>query len=108
MPGNAAKKNEIPEAVRGILSSVLRRSGLDRDLARYGFVLHWPEIVGEAIAARTKPECIRNGALVIRVTDSTWAQELSLQKSVILGRLQKFLADDQIVTDVRFYVTGSV
>lgn len=94
------------ERVEGVLRSALKGAGLDKEIARYSFVLHWPEIVGEKIAARTRPECIRNRALVVKVPDSYWAQELSFQKQVILKRLQRFIRSDEIVEDVMFYVAG--
>ncbi len=89
-----------------VLKSVLKSSGLDREIARYRFVLHWEEIVGSNIAKKSKPECLRNNALVVRVADSSWAQELSFQKEVILSRLKRFLNDNDIVDDMQFYVGG--
>lgn len=100
----AKKRAALPEAVHEVLRSALRRHGLDEEIARYRFVLHWEEIVGKAVADRTRPECIRRGALVVRVNNSAWAQELSFRKEVILHRLQQFLDDGQVVRDVRFYV----
>jgi len=90
--------------IQGVLQQALKHSGLDKDIARYTFVLKWPEVVGKEIALRTRPECIRGDTLVIRVINSAWAQELSFQKSVIIKRLANFLARDEIVKDVHFYV----
>lgn len=99
-------RRKAPERIQSILSLALRKSGLDRDIARYNFVLHWKEIVGEDVAERTRPECFRNGALVVRVADSAWAQELSFQKESILKRLKKFMGDPCDVSDVQFYVAA--
>jgi predicted nucleic acid-binding Zn ribbon protein len=98
-----------PAAIQAVLSSALSKFGLDKEIARYEFVLRWPEIVGQGIAARTKPECIRNGALVVRVCNSAWCQELSFRKDAILQRLNKMAAatgsgDQELVHDVQFYV----
>lgn len=97
------RKNS-PEKVQKVLSMALKKFGLDKDIARYKFVLHWPEIVGADVAQRTRPECFRNGALVVRVSTSSWAQELSFQKEAILRRLKMFVDADMIVDDVQFYV----
>ena len=102
----APKKENNFESVKKILLKTLRKAGLENDIARYRFVLHWDEIVGEEIAKRARPDCIRNGALFIRVSDPAWAQELTFQKDIILSRLKKFLERDDIVKDVRFYVGG--
>lgn len=108
--GSALRKDhtKTPETIEKILQSVLKRHGLDQEILRYRFVLYWKEIVGEEIAKRAHPECIKNGCLVVRVKDSAWAQELSFQKQVILSRLKKHLAekDRASLHDVIFYVTG--
>ena len=97
-----------PTAVETILSNALKQAGLDERIARYDFVLHWPQIVGEEIAKRTRPECIRGRCLVVRVIDSVWAQELSFQKQVILKRLQRFVDAEPGVKDISFYVAGQL
>ena len=90
--------------VQSVLSRALKRYGLDRNIARYQFVLHWKDIVGEDIAKRSKPDSLRNGTLVVSVSSSAWAQELSFYKGVILQRLKKFIGDSEVVEDVRFRV----
>jgi predicted nucleic acid-binding Zn ribbon protein len=99
-------RKAAPVVAQQVLQSALAKLGLDKEIARYKFVLHWTEIVGEEIAQRAKPECIKNRALVVRVTDSAWAQELSFQKKVILTRLKRFLDAGDMVDDVIFYVVG--
>lgn len=89
-----------------ILAKVLRRSGLDQKLAKYQFIEFWPQIVGKAIAERAKPEAIRNKVLIVRVENSSWAQELSFQKKIIQTRLNNFLGAEQAVSDIHFYVSG--
>lgn len=103
---NTAKREPLknPKEINSILSSILEKYGLQDKITKYKFIEHWEDIVGLEIAKRTKPECIRSGALVIRVTSSTWAQELSFHKDIILKKLKKFLADDDCVTELRFYV----
>ncbi|MBN8548583.1 MAG: DUF721 domain-containing protein [Deltaproteobacteria bacterium] len=100
----ALVRRSSPEKIQQVLTSALRKFGLDKDIARYKFVLHWREIVGADVAERTRPECFRNGALVVRVSTSTWAQELSFQKEAILRRLRNFVDAETVVNDVQFYV----
>ena len=105
-PPKSIKRKPQPALLRGILGKTLEKFGLDKDIARYQFVLHWREIMGPDLAARATPECIRNGTLVVRVASSAWAQELSFQKHVILHRLNKFMDGDVVLQDVMFYVAG--
>ncbi|NMC64490.1 MAG: DUF721 domain-containing protein [SAR324 cluster bacterium] len=93
-----------PTAVEDILNSALKRFGLDEKIARYSFVSKWPEIVGEEIAKRSKPECIRGKCLVVKVIDSVWAQELSFHKQAIITRLKRHLKDKDLLEDVAFHV----
>lgn len=94
-------------AAQLVLQQALRAVGLDHQIARYEFVLRWPEIVGAEIAKRTRPECIRNNTLVIRVASSVWAQELSFQKEIILRRLRRLYPEHDMVHDIHFYVAGN-
>ena len=91
-----------------VLTRTLAQYGIEEKLTRYRFVLHWDEIVGPEIAKRTRPECVRGDSLVVRVSDSAWAQELSFQKHVILSRLSKFLERGHVVRDIKFYVSGDI
>lgn len=86
--------------VKGILSKALSIKGLDRKIERYGFILHWKEIVGEGLAAVCKPECISGKTLLLRVAHSAWAQEITFQKPVILQRLRPFLRRGDFVDDI--------
>jgi len=101
---NVRPRRRDPIAAEKVLALALKKYGIDKDIARYKFVLHWKEIVGEEIAKRTRPECIRKDALVVRVANSAWAQELGFQKDVILARLKRFLSHETAVSDIQFYV----
>lgn len=97
------KRGQISR-VEGILDGALSRYGIKKDLERYRFVLYWKNIVGDELAKRSRPECLRGGALVVRVPSSAWAQELSFHKSEIIKRLQPYLSPSDTVDDVRFQV----
>ena len=101
------RKRRYPQAIGNVIASTLKRFGIDKDVARYEFVLHWREIMGEQIADRSRPEALDHGLLTVRVCNSEWAQELVFQKQIILSRLNRFLAESRtavIVQDVRFIV----
>jgi len=90
-----------PEALSKIIDLAFSRFGLNGEINKYKFVLHWAEIVGQEIAKRSRPEYIKGSTLVVKVTDSAWSQELSFHKKVIISRLNKFLGKDEIA-DVLF------
>jgi predicted nucleic acid-binding Zn ribbon protein len=92
--------------VRAILSAVLTHRGLDKRVERYEFILHWPEIVGERLAEVSKPEYIRDKALVVQVLHPAWAQELTMIKPVLLESLAQYLKPGDIVRDMVFRVAA--
>lgn len=65
--------------------------GRTRTLADSGRIdrERWRGIVGERVAARTRPGTIRDGTLTVYVASSVWAQELSLLSTAILDRLRE-------------------
>ena len=90
--------------IKAILSKALARHGLDKKVERYEFILHWPEIVGETIASISKPECIMNRALIVRVVHSAWAQELAFMKPVLIQKISPYLKKGDFVDDIIFRV----
>ncbi len=52
-------------------------------------LLAWEKYVGPTTLRHAKAEKIRNGTLIVKVTDSLWAQELSLLKQSILDRYKR-------------------
>ncbi len=90
--------------VTSILSRVLAYRGLDKKVERYAFILRWHEIVGERLAEVSKPEYIRNKALIVRVLHPAWAQELAMIKPVLLESLAHYLQPGDVVRDMVFRV----
>jgi hypothetical protein len=90
--------------VKGVLSKVLAKKGLEKKVERYGFVLYWSDIVGEQLAQVSRPECISRRALIVRVSHSTWAQELAFMKPVLLAKLAHYLMPGDIVEDMIFRI----
>ncbi len=61
----------------------------------------WRDIVGDRVAARSKPLSLERGTLLLRVQSSLWAQELSLLAPMVKeGLLQRGIH----VQNIRFSV----
>jgi hypothetical protein len=65
----------------------------------------WADVVGPAVAARTRPAGVRNGILTIWTAGSAWSAELSFLEPSILANLQSIVPDAG-VTRVRFSVAS--
>jgi predicted nucleic acid-binding Zn ribbon protein len=78
-------------------ASLAVRQALERSAPRTGLAAAqtaWREAVGEAIAAEAEPVAERDGVLTVRCRSATWAQELSLMETEVLGRLAGVLGED--------------
>ena len=64
----------------------------------------WPEIVGDKLASKCRPDRFTRGTVWVAVSGSSWAQELRMMKEIILGRLQDMAQSDSLFLDVRFGV----
>ncbi len=76
-----------------LLDSLLQGWGLDERLHQYRAVLLWDDVVGPQIAARTRPERIRDGVLEVCVDQPVWMQQLQLLKPQLLAKLNRQLGD---------------
>ncbi|HEY7134845.1 MAG TPA: DUF721 domain-containing protein [Acidimicrobiia bacterium] len=60
----------------------------------------WPELVGDAIAAHSRPQSVRRRVLTVAVDSAPWATQLRYLESEIVARLGASLGVD-VVTGVR-------
>ena len=94
--------NRKLESSSNILDKTLKRVRLKKQSDKYSAFPLWKEIVGEQISEISFPEKIsRERVLVVRVIDSVWAQELSLQKETIVDKIHKTNTGASI-EDIRF------
>ena len=91
------------EKLGEILKKSLKRLDLSPKLEEYGVWPIWNEIVGATIARNAQPEKIRNGTLFVKVSSSTWMQELQYMKEMISQKLNQSLAKD-VVKNIFFFV----
>jgi predicted nucleic acid-binding Zn ribbon protein len=88
--------------VGGIVRSWEKRSGgpIER------IIICWPDVVGQAIAANTRPFELDDKALIVEVRDTIWRDELArFYKGQILRKLNKSLGG-LFVRDLRFRVAA--
>lgn len=88
--------------VGSILKGALKKRHLTGELEKYEAFPLWEEIVGADIAKIATPEKISRGnVLVVRVLDSIYAQELTLQKTRLLDLLHQ-AAVGASIQDIKF------
>lgn len=61
----------------------------------------WSDAVGEVGYKNSKPYSLNHGVLNVTVKNSSWSQELTLQKRWVLKKLQTILGKE-LINDIRF------
>ena len=56
----------------------------------------WKKTLGKPIINNTEIKSFKNGIITVRVSNPVWRNELSLQKQIILEKLQKNQSDLKI------------
>jgi predicted nucleic acid-binding Zn ribbon protein len=76
-----------PRKLGEALDRVSRGLGLPPAAATARLVQAWPEVVGEAVAAHTRPRWVRDGVLSLAVDDPVWAAQLRWLEADLLARV---------------------
>lgn len=87
-----------------MLADALGRDEVIRAARARTALREWDKIVGPALADRSHPEKFERGTVWVAVAGSAWAQELRMQKEVILKRLRAQVGSESIFVDIRFGV----
>ena len=94
-------KSDTPKTLREAIGSTLDKLGLGSKLKEYDVVNAWPSIVGEQIANVAIAESIKDGKLFVRVSRSTWRNELTMLKKELITKINQTMNGD-IVKDIIF------
>lgn len=80
------------EFIAGILRSAGAEDGLREDQVR----AVWKELAGDFIARHAEPVSVKNGHLVLRVTQPAMRFHLEQMKPMLLARIRNHLGEDRI------------
>ena len=83
------------------IKNFLINTGLENGVNQQKALIIWPKIVGTKIAENTTAELVDFNVLTIKVKNSTWRNELYLEKDIILEKLNKELGPNTI-KELRF------
>jgi hypothetical protein len=87
------------DSVALVLDGLARRLGLESKLLESRLRREWPDIVGEQIAAHTRPDQIRFKKLLIHVRHSVWLHQLTFLKPTLLQKINA-AAGSPLVTEL--------
>ena len=83
------------------IQNFLKKSGLNSGVEQQEALKIWGETVGNKISKNTEPMSVKNGILVIKTTNPVWKQELQVQKTEIIKKLNNRLKKN-IIKEIRF------
>ena len=76
-----------PQPLEVALDRVARSLGAPSADALATIFGQWAELVGDAVAANSRPKSLTDGELVVAVDDPAWSTQLRLLEPVLLERL---------------------
>jgi predicted nucleic acid-binding Zn ribbon protein len=85
-----------PRKLGEALDRVSRGLGLPPAAATARLVQAWPDVVGEAVAAHTRPRWVRDGILSLVVDDPVWAAQLRWLEGDLLARVAEVTGPDVV------------
>jgi len=94
-------RGSSPKRLGDAIQSLLIGLGLQGKLKRYELLDRWPEIVGDQIAQVTKADHLEGDKLFVRVTRSTWRNELLFLKRDLIDKINASMKQE-IIKDIIF------
>ncbi len=83
------------------MGDLIRELGIGKTLSEYGVITRWSDVVGDRIAAVTRPERFEKGVLFVAVPSAPWRAELTLRRQEILDKINA-AAGGTVVREIRF------
>jgi predicted nucleic acid-binding Zn ribbon protein len=85
-----------PQRVGDILPGLFESLGIAGELAAQESLVRWAAVVGDRIAAVTRPSGVSSGVLFVEVRSSAWLSELNMMRHEILRRLNAGRGDGRV------------
>ena len=92
-----------PTPVGDVVDRVVQGLGAPAAKAFSTVFSHWAEVVGDQVAAHTRPLSLRGGRLVVAVEEPGWATQLRWLEADLLRRLEDACGAD-VVTAIEVRV----
>ncbi len=88
------------ESLQGVLNGLETQASWQKRRQFREVLQQWPDVVGMAVAAHTRPHSIQRGVLSVATASSAWAQNLLFERQRILQKLNQRLVSP--LSDIRF------
>lgn len=88
MPRTARRRVGGPRPVSEVIDSILSQPMLFRGVAVKKILNAWPSLVGDALAARSRPVLLKAGILLIAADSAPEAHSIQYLKMLIVERIR--------------------
>jgi predicted nucleic acid-binding Zn ribbon protein len=98
---NETRRTSDEAPLKDVIDRWLKAYRLDVKMKEMEIIDAWPEMMGKAVANRTRQLTIKNKTLYLKMDSAVMREELAYGKQVIIERINQ-KAGSQIITDVWF------
>jgi hypothetical protein len=87
--------------LKGLIDHFLKAYKLEGKMEEMNIINNWGELMGLAVANRTKRVLIQNKTLILEIDSSVMREELMAGRSLLIAKVNDF-AKKELITDVWF------
>ncbi len=89
------------KSLKEAIEQMLKVYKLKRKFNETALVLAWPEMMGKAVANRTKDIFIREKKLFVRIESAVIKNEMVMMRSIIIDKMNE-RAGDRVIEEIIF------
>lgn len=95
------RRSSEKEPLKDLIDKFLKAYSLEGKMKEYDIIAAWPELMGPAVAHRTKEIHIQNQTLYLKIDSAVMREELLNGKQIIIERVNQE-AGCQLIHDIWF------
>ena len=98
---NEKKRSSKEKHLGDVIDKLLKAYDLEDKMKELDLLEAWPDLMGKAVAHRTKSIEIKNQKLLLKIDSSVMREQLHIGKQVIILRVNEFMGKE-VIRDVWF------
>ena len=98
---NEKKRSSKEKHLGDVIDKLLKAYDLEDKMKELDLMEAWPDLMGKAVAHRTKSIEIKNQKLLLKIDSSVMREQLHIGKQVIILRVNEFMGKE-VIRDVWF------
>ena len=98
---NEKKRSSNEKHLGDVIDKLLKAYNLEDKMKELDLLEAWPDLMGKAVAHRTKSIEIKNQKLLLSIDSSVMREQLHIGKQVIIQRVNEFMGKE-VIRDVWF------